>query len=104
MSRYRLSVLAELDLADIVDYTVDTWGETQAEVYLDSLVKCFVRIAKSPELGRRCDSIHSGFRRIEQGKHVVFYKPDAEGIFVSRVLHQSMLPANHELLGSIDEA
>lgn len=98
MSRYRLSVLAELDLADIVDYTVDVWGGRQAEVYLDSLVDCFVRIAEMPELGRSCDSVHPGFRRIEQGKHVIFYRSEDYGVFISRVLHQSMLPARHELL------
>lgn len=98
MSRYRLSVLAELDLADIVDYTADVWGGKQAEVYLDGLVDCFVRIARTPEIGRSCGSVHPGFRRVEQGKHVVFYRPDDRGVFVSRVLHQRMLPTRHELM------
>jgi toxin ParE1/3/4 len=98
LSRYRLSVLAELDLTDIVDYTTDVWGGKQAEVYLDNLVECFIRIAKTPELGRSCGSIHPGFRRMEQGKHVIFYRADDRGVFVSRVLHQSMLPARHELM------
>lgn len=98
MSRYRLSVLAELDLADIADYTTDVWGGKQAEAYLDSLVDCFVRIAKTPELVRSCDSVHRGFRRIEQGKHVIFYEPRDHEIFISRVLHQSMLPTRHEFL------
>ena len=95
MSPYRLSILAELDLADIADYTTDMWGGKQAEVYLDSLVDCFVRIAKTPELDRSCDFVHPGFRRIEQGKHVIFYKPDNDGVFISRVLHQRMLPTDH---------
>ncbi|MHB1745118.1 MAG: type II toxin-antitoxin system RelE/ParE family toxin [Acidobacteriaceae bacterium] len=45
MSRYRLSALAELDLADIADYTTDVWGAKQAELYLDSLVECFDRVS-----------------------------------------------------------
>lgn len=98
MNEYHLSVLAELDLADIVDYTTDLWGAKQANLYLDSLVECFVRIAQMPELGRTCDSVHTGFRRIEQEKHVIFYKPDGRGVFISRVLHQSMLPNRHELM------
>lgn len=98
MSRYRLSVLAELDLADIADYTTDVWGGKHAEVYLDSLVECFVRIAKMPELGRSCDSVQRDFRRIEQGKHAIFYKPENKGVFISRVLHQSMMPDRHELM------
>jgi plasmid stabilization system protein ParE len=40
--------LTESDLQTILDYTVETWGEEQAEVYLDGLVDCFNRIAKTP--------------------------------------------------------
>ena len=81
---------------------MDVWGGKQAEVYLDSFVDCFVRIAKAPTIGRSCDSVHSGFRRIEQGKHVIFYKSDREGVFISRVLHQSMLPTRHEFMEDKD--
>ncbi len=95
-------MLAELDLADIADYTADVWGGKQAEVYLDRLVDCFVRIAKMPEIGRSCGSVHPGFRRIEQGKHVIFYEPRDGGVFISRVLHQSMLPIKHALMEDVD--
>lgn len=98
MSEYRLSSLAELDLADIADYTTDVWGANQAYLYLDALVDCFNRIAQMPDLGRASYSVHPGFRRIEQGKHVIFYKPGKHGVFISRILHQSMLPARHELM------
>lgn len=98
MSEYRLSALAELDLADIADYTTDVWGATQADLYLNSLVECFIRIARRPGLGRASDSVHPNFRRIEQGKHVIFYLPGERGVFISRILHQSMLPARHELM------
>lgn len=98
MSEYHLSALAEIDLADIADYTTDVWGGKQAELYLDSFVQCFVRIAQMPALGRACDSVHPGFRRIEEGKHVIFYQPDGRGVFISRILHRSMLPARHELM------
>lgn len=98
MSKYHLSALAEIDLADIADYTTDVWGGKQAELYLDSLVQCFVRIAQMPSLGRACDSVHAGFRRIEEGRHVIFYQPRGRGVFVSRILHQSMLPVRHELM------
>ena len=98
MSRYRLSAMAERDLADIADYTTDVWGAKQAELYLDSLVECFDRIGEMPGLGRECDSVHPGFRRIEQGKHVVFYKPRRRDVFIVRILHQNMLPTRHQLM------
>lgn len=98
MTGYRLSRLAEHDLNNIADYTTDAWGADQADTYLSNLVECFVRIARMPDLGRAADSVHPGFRRIEQGKHVIFHKPRKSGIFISRILHQNMLPSRHELI------
>ncbi|MBT9330740.1 type II toxin-antitoxin system RelE/ParE family toxin [Paracidobacterium acidisoli] len=92
MRVYRLSRLAEADLRNIVHYTFATWGEEQADRYLNGLAECFGRIAQMPLLGRACDSIYPGFRRMEEGRHVIFYRPEEYGAFISRVLHQSMLP------------
>jgi len=33
---------------------------------------------------------------MEHGKHVVFYRQDRTGILISRILHQSMLPEQHD--------
>jgi toxin ParE1/3/4 len=90
---YWLSKLARLDLIEIADYTVDRWGVSQAERYLDGFVDCFKRLVKNPQMGRACDQILRGYRRIEQGRHVVIYRVDADGIFICRILHVSMLPA-----------
>lgn len=95
MGAYRLSKLARLDLIDIADYTLDTWGEDQALRYLDGLEACFDRLTKSPKIGRSCDRIQPGYRRTEHGRHVVFYRQDGDGIFIGRVLHQGMLPSRH---------
>ena len=92
MSRYRLSRMARLDLIEIADYTVDRWGPSQAERYLDGLDDCFNRLVKNPQMGRACDQIRQGYRRIEEGKHVVIYRADNDGIFICRILHNSMLP------------
>jgi len=97
VKEYSLSPSAELDLDAIAEYTTDIWGPKQAVKYIDALFVCFDRIALDPGLGRRCDSIHSGYRRIEQGKHVIFYIPVKNGVFISRILHQSMMPSRHEI-------
>jgi toxin ParE1/3/4 len=49
-------------------------------------------LADNPELGRVCDHIRPGWRRLEHARHVVFYRQTTEGILVSRILHQRMLP------------
>lgn len=92
MSTYRLGPKSTSDLAEIFEYTLDTWGERQVENYMDELASCFQMLADSPGLGRTCDLIFPGLRRFEQGKHVIFYKPDRKGIVIARILHQGRLP------------
>jgi toxin ParE1/3/4 len=92
---YQLSKLARLDLMDIADYTVDTWGPEQAQHYLDSLEACFHRLANAPQIGRGCNRIRPAYRRFEHEKHVILYRVDDDCVFISRVLHQRMLPSLH---------
>ena len=49
-------------------------------------------LADNPALGRACNDVRPGLRRMECGRHVVFYREGAGGILVSRILHQRMLP------------
>jgi toxin ParE1/3/4 len=92
MRTLRFSKTALKDLAGIDAYTVREWGESQADRYLRQLEDCLARVAQNPLLGRSCTQIRPGLRRIEQGKHVVFYHRMDHGIFVSRILHYAMLP------------
>ncbi|HEU4635202.1 MAG TPA: type II toxin-antitoxin system RelE/ParE family toxin [Edaphobacter sp.] len=95
---YQLSVLAEADLAAILDYTIDTWGASQADKYFDLLIECFEQIAHMPSLGRRCSAVRPGVRRMETGKHVVFYRPIEDGVLIVRVLHQRELVTRKALM------
>jgi toxin ParE1/3/4 len=92
MASFRFSRQAEADLSAIGSYTLRTWGEAQVARYIGELEICCQKLAENPGLGRSCDHVRPGLRRIEQGKHVVFYRQEAGGILVSRILHQSMLP------------
>ena len=100
MATFRFSHRAEADLFSIGDYTLRTWGEEQTIGYLHDLETCCQMLADNPMLGRACDFIRPGLRRMEQGRHVVFYRQRAGGILVCRILHQRMLPEKQ----SIDEA
>ena len=84
---------------DIGAYTLNAWGEDQTIRYIDGLETCCQQLADNPELGRLCDHIRPGLRRMEHARHVVFYRIEAGGILVSRILHQRMLPERQ----SIDE-
>ncbi|HVT97205.1 MAG TPA: type II toxin-antitoxin system RelE/ParE family toxin [Acidobacteriaceae bacterium] len=92
MTWIRFTARAEADLTRIADYTLHMWGETQKVRYVRSLQACCVRLEENPMLGRPCDEIRPGLRRMEEGKHVIFYRPEKNGIAVYRILHQSMVP------------
>jgi toxin ParE1/3/4 len=97
MPKFRFSRRAEADLVSIGNYTLRTWGEKQAEHYLHQLEDCCRQLAENPELGRTCDDVRPGLRRMEQGRHVLFYREASGGILVVRILHQGMLPKRHPM-------
>jgi len=45
-------------------------------------------LADNPALGRSCDYIRPGLRRLEHDSHVVFYRQQLDGILISRILHR----------------
>ena len=92
MEALRFSRRAEKDLLEIASYTLRTWGKAQATLYLNDLENCCEMLADNPALGRRCDRIRPGLRRLEHGRHVIFYRQARGGILVSRILHERMLP------------
>ena len=93
MAKPRFSRSAKADLLNIGAYTLSRWSEDQAIRYIEGLEDCCRGLAHSPRLGRACDDIAPGLRRIEHGRHVIFYREDAKGVLVSRILHQRMLPS-----------
>jgi toxin ParE1/3/4 len=86
------SQAAQDDLRHILEYTVQRWGLTQAAQYYADLQLCFQVLAANPGMGKACAEISPGLRRHESGKHVVFYRLRPDGIRVTRVLHQQMVP------------
>jgi toxin ParE1/3/4 len=90
----RFSRRAEADLGEIIRYTLNRWGEDQA---IPLYRACCEQLAGNPALGRACDDIRPGLRRIEHGRHVVFYRQEAGGVLISRILHQRMLPERQKI-------
>lgn len=78
-------------MADIAGYTLRNWGIEQAIFYLDLIEQRCGQLAVHPRLGRSCDEIRPGLRRMEVGKHVVFYRQQIDGILISRIMHERML-------------
>jgi toxin ParE1/3/4 len=97
MATAQFSRRAKADLLSIGAYTLRNWGEAQAMRYLAGLESCCERLCERPLLGRGCEEIRPGLRRMEQGRHVIFYRQSDAEIVVSRILHRSMLPGIHTM-------
>ncbi len=74
MARYQLSSDAEDDLKRIYDYGLKTFGEKQADLYLDQLLDCFDTIADSPFSFVLVDNIYPGLRRCVCGVDSIFFR------------------------------
>lgn len=94
-AKFRVAKPAKADLRSIGRHTRKHWSIEQARRYLAELDACFHRLAEHPELGRSADAIRPGLWRLEQGRHVIFYRRTDYGIRVIRVLHDRMLPPLH---------
>ena len=84
-------------MLSIGKYTLQTWGQAQTDRYIIELKVCCRLIASNPLIGRSCDQVKLGLRRMEKGKHVLFYRQEPGGIRVVRILHQRMLPGRHAM-------
>jgi hypothetical protein len=61
---FRFSRRAEADLLSTGDYTLRTWGKAQAVRYLADLEVFCHTLAANPALGRPCDEVRPGLRRM----------------------------------------
>ncbi len=93
--RIELSQEAEQDIDDILDYTLMTFGEAQAEEYYLSLRGCFDLISDNPQIGRSRPELDSALRSYSHRSHVVFYDVQDDHILIVRVLHSRMDPERH---------
>src|SRR5260370_42459711 len=76
----------------IDEYTVRTWGEAQADLYLDQIRSCCQPLAESPGIGSLWSKRRPALRRMEQGSHIICYPETPQGILVYRVLHPRTMP------------
>ena len=90
MAEVVLRPSAEADLENIARYTIERWGDTQAESYLSSLRRDIISLGVFPERHPVHKSRHGAFRKLVSGHHRVFYLFDSRTIEVVRVLHERM--------------
>ena len=91
MPTYELTLAADADLQGVVRYTVDTWGDEQAERYGTLLEKHFRAVAKQPTKGRIFLARRPELRVSRCEHHYVFYLIRAkECPLILAVFHEHM--------------
>jgi toxin ParE1/3/4 len=84
---YKLSGVAESDISDIYDYTLENFSAKQAILYLQGLERCFKSLIDQPNIGKERPEIRTGLRSFLYEKHTVFYRIDDDYIRIIRVLN-----------------
>jgi len=92
----KLSDLAIQDMISIEGYTAQTWGERQADTYMNQLEQRFYWLAEHAGVGKARDEIAQGLSSFPQGRHIIFYRSSGSILEVARVLHQTM-DVEHQL-------
>lgn len=97
LNKYELVVTenAKADIQAIANYTTLQWGEEQTIVYQNNLYQTLLDIAENPTIGQVRYGVPSLLKGRKTGKHVVFYRVDAEVIYILRILHESMDHGRH---------
>lgn len=91
MSRFDLTRSAKTDVKSIARFTQSRWGVRQRNAYLKELDQVFRLLAKNPQMGRPCDEIREGYRKLPHGAHVIYYKqPTEDEVLIVRILPGTM--------------
>jgi toxin ParE1/3/4 len=88
--RVRLRAAADADLADILDYSAERFGEAVATAYLRSFEQAFDLLERHPQAGPLRTEIEPAIRCLPHRSHRIFYDIDGKTIWIVRVLHHAM--------------
>jgi toxin ParE1/3/4 len=80
MRNFRLTNEAVCDLKEIGRYTQNHWGQEQRNRYLALLDVAFHQLASNPGKGKDCSNVKNGYRKLNVGSHIVFYRQINSGM------------------------
>ena len=96
-TKYRivLSELAALDLADILQYTLETWGAAQMDVYAAKLEKGLRLLETNPRLGKLRKDWYPGCRCYQVEQHLALYVVAQDEMRIARLFHARVDVVHH---------
>jgi toxin ParE1/3/4 len=83
---YRLSALAESDLAEIWSYVAEDASPARADQLIDAIFDLFELLVEQPRLGRNRSEFGQGVRSFVVESYVICYRHDGD-VLIARVLH-----------------
>ncbi|TYP75262.1 type II toxin-antitoxin system RelE/ParE family toxin [Aquimarina intermedia] len=90
MGVYKVSRKAEMDLAKMYEYGIETFGFKQAKEYVLGMHMLFQVLADNTILGRDASEFMLLLKRFSYKSHTVFYLATDIDILIVRVVNQSM--------------
>ncbi|WP_040726107.1 type II toxin-antitoxin system RelE/ParE family toxin [Thiomicrorhabdus sp. Kp2] len=79
--------VAQSDIFGIFNYTLENWGEKQAQNYLMILKKALQALRERPLKGKVRPDLNSNIRSIIVEKHIVYYRQQEKVLEIVRILH-----------------
>ena len=58
-----------------------------ADKFIGELASRFPKLASMPQMGRLREELSPGLRSFPIGRHIIFYRPNKDGVEIVRVLH-----------------
>ena len=88
MSSFRLSLLAEADLADILDYIAETGSLERAQGVRSDLLAAAAQLAEMPGMGHAREDLTPRPVRFFWAVHnfLIVYRPETEPLVILRVV------------------
>lgn len=86
MPKVRFTPAADADLGGIFDYTLERYGEEQAEKYYAGLIKTFELLAAHPLIGSDQSDTRSATRRVTHQAHAIYYRVGGAEVVIVRIL------------------
>jgi plasmid stabilization system protein ParE len=87
-TRLIVSPEAQLDIDDILIFTLERWDEIQKDRYQAVLESAFDRLRAFPELGK---DTGRGIREFPAAQHILLYRYDGDTVTILRVIHPRRL-------------
>ena len=85
--RLRLTVEAQDDLRDLLQYSLQTWGREQRNIDKAAIQWRLRDLTAYPDLDRMRDEFFPGCRSLPVEQHVAYYVATETEILVVRILH-----------------